>query len=157
MSSKIFKLPYSTAFIIYLQYLGYFVCLQFVSLQLQGFERQRLVRETRGVGKVANDRYWSATVMIDILSLFILPPSWNNSFSFSAHSSPMTSPMTNGGTGTVPPMYQWYSACPTISHGYAKSQILFVFAAPVYWWDWLAAPVLTVRYKGGLSCQQHQT
>jgi hypothetical protein len=27
-------------------------------------------------------------------------------------------------------------------------QIFFVFAAPMYWWDWFAAPVLTVRYKG---------
>jgi hypothetical protein len=32
------------------------------------------------------------------------------------------------------------------------SQIFFVFAAPMYWWDWFAAPVLMVRYKGGLSC-----
>jgi hypothetical protein len=29
-----------------------------------------------------------------------------------------------------------------------NSQIFFVFAAPIYWWDWLAAPVLMVRYKG---------
>ncbi len=28
------------------------------------------------------------------------------------------------------------------------SQIFFVFAAPMYWWDWLAAAVLMVRYKG---------
>jgi hypothetical protein len=28
------------------------------------------------------------------------------------------------------------------------SQIFFVFAAPMYWWDWLAVPVLMVRYKG---------
>ncbi len=28
------------------------------------------------------------------------------------------------------------------------SQIFFVFAAPMYWWDWLAAPILMVRYKG---------
>jgi hypothetical protein len=28
------------------------------------------------------------------------------------------------------------------------SQIFLVFAAPMYWWDWLAAPVLTVIYKG---------
>jgi hypothetical protein len=27
-------------------------------------------------------------------------------------------------------------------------QIFFVFAAPLYWWDWLAAPVLMVLYKG---------
>jgi hypothetical protein len=39
---------------------------------------------TRGVGKVANDRYCSRTVVIDVFSLFIWPPSWNNSISFSA-------------------------------------------------------------------------
>jgi hypothetical protein len=27
-------------------------------------------------------------------------------------------------------------------------QIFFVFAALMNWWDWLAAPVLMVRYKG---------
>jgi len=33
--------------------------------------------------------------------------------------------MTNGGTGST-------------------------FTAPIYWWDWLAAQVLMVRYKGGI-------
>jgi hypothetical protein len=28
------------------------------------------------------------------------------------------------------------------------SQIFFVFTVPMYWWDWLAAPILMVRYKG---------
>jgi hypothetical protein len=28
------------------------------------------------------------------------------------------------------------------------SQIFFVFAVPMYWWDWLAAPILMVPYKG---------
>jgi hypothetical protein len=28
------------------------------------------------------------------------------------------------------------------------SKIFFVFAAPMYWWDWLAAPVIMVPYKG---------
>ncbi len=28
------------------------------------------------------------------------------------------------------------------------SQIFFVLAAPMYWRDWLVAPVLMVRYKG---------
>jgi hypothetical protein len=28
------------------------------------------------------------------------------------------------------------------------SQIFFVFAAPMYWLDWLAAPVLMARYTG---------
>jgi hypothetical protein len=27
-------------------------------------------------------------------------------------------------------------------------QIFFVFAAPMDWWDWLAAPVLILVYKG---------
>jgi hypothetical protein len=40
--------------------------------------------ETRGVGKVADESYLSRTVVIEVLfSLFI----WNNSISFSAHSS----------------------------------------------------------------------
>jgi hypothetical protein len=64
--------------------------------------------------------------------------------------------MTNGGTGTVPPMYvlveqalyhqfiEMQTAC-TNNH---ISQIFFVFAAPMYWWDWLASPVQMVRYKG---------
>jgi hypothetical protein len=67
----------------------------------------------------------------------------------------MTIPVTNGGTGTVPPMYWWYSACSTISHGMQthstnnhSSQIFFVFAEQMYWWDWLTAPVIMVRYKG---------
>jgi hypothetical protein len=38
--------------------------------------------------------------------------------------------MTNGGTSS------------TNNH---ISQIFFVFAATMYWWDWLAAPVLMVR------------
>jgi hypothetical protein len=28
------------------------------------------------------------------------------------------------------------------------TQIFFVFAAPMYLWDWLAAPVLMERYMG---------
>jgi hypothetical protein len=35
------------------------------------------------------------------------------------------------------------------------SQIFFVFAAPVYWWDWLAAPALInmsmTSYWSGVS------
>ncbi len=43
---------------------------------------------TKGVGKVAKDRYCSPTVVIDVFfSLFIWPSSWNNFLSFSAHSS----------------------------------------------------------------------
>jgi hypothetical protein len=38
--------------------------------------------------------------------------------------------MTNGGTGS------------TNNH---ISQIFFVFAAPMYWWDWLAASALIDR------------
>jgi hypothetical protein len=34
------------------------------------------------------------------------------------------------------------------------SQIFFVFAAK-YWWDWLAAPVLMVRYK--MDCHVNST
>jgi hypothetical protein len=26
--------------------------------------------------------------------------------------------------------------------------IFFVFAPPMYWWDWLTAPLLIVCYKG---------
>jgi hypothetical protein len=26
----------------------------------------------------------------------------------------------------------------------------FLFAAPMYWWNWLAAPGLMPRYKGGI-------
>jgi hypothetical protein len=39
---------------------------------------------------VANDRYWSGTSVIDVLfSFFIWLPSWNNSISCSANSSPI--------------------------------------------------------------------
>jgi hypothetical protein len=41
--------------------------------------------------------------------------------------------MTNGGTGSIS------------NHIF---QIFFVFAVPMYWWDWLATPVLMVIYKG---------
>jgi hypothetical protein len=59
--------------------------------------------------------------------------------------------MTYGGTGSVPvpPLVMEKETGSTNNH---ISQIFFVFAAPLYWWDWLAAPVLMVRYKGGLSC-----
>jgi hypothetical protein len=55
-------------------------------------------------------------------------------------------------------MYWWYHTVPvpplvmemltgiTNNHIF---QIFFVFTAPMYWWDWLAVPVLMVRYKGG--------
>jgi hypothetical protein len=49
----------------------------------------------------------------------------------------------------VPPLVMEMQTGSTNNH---FSQIFFVFAAPMYWWDWLAAPVLMVRYKGGLSC-----
>jgi hypothetical protein len=40
--------------------------------------------------------------------------------------------MIDGGTGST---------------GNHISQIFFVFAAPMHWWDWLAVPVLMVCYK----------
>jgi hypothetical protein len=37
-------------------------------------------------------------------------------------------------------------------HHYGSQQAAhfpdILFAAPLYWWDWLAAPELKVRYKG---------
>ncbi len=43
----------------------------------------------------------------------------------------------NGGTNTVPPL---------VSTNNHISQIFLVVAAPMYWWDWLAAPVPIVLY-----------
>jgi hypothetical protein len=48
----------------------------------------------------------------------------------------------------VPPFAMEIQTGSTNNH---ISQIFFVFSAPMYWWDWLAAPVLMVRYKGGLD------
>jgi hypothetical protein len=63
--------------------------------------------------------------------------------------------MTNAGTGTVPrgtvPVLPLVMEMQTGSTNNHISQIFFVFSAPMYWWDWLAAPVLMVRYKGGLD------
>jgi hypothetical protein len=50
-----------------------------------------------------------------------------------------------GGTLPVPPLFMEMQTGSTNNH---NSQIFFVLAAPVYWWDWLAAPVLMVHYKG---------
>ncbi len=50
-----------------------------------------------------------------------------------------------GGTVPVPPFVTEKETGSTNNH---ISQIFFVFAAPLYWWDWLAAPVLMVHYKG---------
>ncbi len=52
-----------------------------------------------------------------------------------------------GGTKHVPPLVMEMKTDSTNNH---ISQIFFVLAAPMYWWDWLAAlvPVLMVRYKG---------
>jgi hypothetical protein len=44
----------------------------------------------------------------------------------------MTVPMTNGGTGTVPLLVMEMQTGSTNNH---ISQIFFVFAAPMYWWD----------------------
>jgi hypothetical protein len=53
--------------------------------------------------------------------------------------------MTNGGTVPVSPLVMEMQ---TGSTNNRISQIFFVFAPPMYWWDWLAAPALMVRYKG---------
>jgi hypothetical protein len=45
----------------------------------------------------------------------------------------------------VPPLVTEMQTGTTNNH---ISQIFFVFAAPMYWRDWLAAQVLMVRYKG---------
>jgi hypothetical protein len=50
-----------------------------------------------------------------------------------------------GGTVPVPPLVMEMHTGSTINH---ISQIFFVFAGPMYWWDWLAAPVIMVCYKG---------
>ena len=50
-----------------------------------------------------------------------------------------------GGTVPVPPLVMEMQTGSTNNHIY---QIFFVFAAPMYLWDWLAAPVLMVHYKG---------
>jgi hypothetical protein len=50
-----------------------------------------------------------------------------------------------GSTVTVPPLVMEMETASTNNH---ISQIFFVFAAPMYWWDWLAALVQMVRYKG---------
>jgi hypothetical protein len=42
----------------------------------------------------------------------------------------------NGGANTGPPLVMEMQT----------SQIFFVFAAPMQWWYWLAAPILMVRY-----------
>ncbi len=46
----------------------------------------------------------------------------------------------------VPPFAMEMQTGSTNNH---ISQIFFVFSAPMYWWDWLAAPVLMVLYNGG--------
>jgi hypothetical protein len=43
-----------------------------------------------------------------------------------------------------PPLVMEMQTRSTIYH---ISQIFFGLAAPIYWWDWLVAPVLMVRYK----------
>jgi hypothetical protein len=50
-----------------------------------------------------------------------------------------------GGTVPVPSFVIEMQTCSTNDH---ISQIFFVFAAPMYWWHWLAAPVLMVCLKG---------
>jgi hypothetical protein len=50
-----------------------------------------------------------------------------------------------GLTVPVPPLVMEMQTDSTNNH---ISQIFFVFAAPMYWCDWLAAPVLMVHYKG---------
>ena len=52
----------------------------------------------------------------------------------------------NGGANTVPPLVMEMQTYSTNNH---ISQIFFVFAAQMCWWDWLAAPVLMVHYKEG--------
>jgi hypothetical protein len=48
-------------------------------------------------------------------------------------------------TVLVPPLVMEMQTGSTNNH---ISRIFFVFAAPMYLWDWLAAPVLMVHYKG---------
>ncbi len=45
----------------------------------------------------------------------------------------------------VPPLVMEMQTGSTNNH---IPRIFFVFAAPMYWWDWLAASILMVRYKG---------
>jgi hypothetical protein len=77
------------------------------------------------------------------------------------------------GTGTVPPLLlvemALYHQCiggidmfpslvmemQTGSTIYHISLIFFVLAAPIYWWDWLVAPVLMVRYKSSVILAAH--
>jgi hypothetical protein len=57
---------------------------------------------------------------------------------------------TVGGTDMFPPLVMEMQTGSTKNH---ISQIFFVLAAPMYWWDWLVAPVLhflMVRYKGSI-------
>jgi hypothetical protein len=50
-----------------------------------------------------------------------------------------------GGTVSVPPLGMEIQTGSPNNH---ISQISFVFAALMYWWNWLAAPVLLVCYRG---------
>jgi hypothetical protein len=52
---------------------------------------------------------------------------------------------TGAANMTIPPLVMEMQ---TGSTNNPFPQIFFVFAAPMYWWYWLAASVLMVGYKG---------